>query len=108
MKHFIYSVAKKYPIKLPNGEYTKFADGATITKVKVMFGLGSDREIRDKAFLESDYRIPQDLWSKCRGESRIIVNGEVHRVELHWYEANGRRYEFKMKYDFDERGEDEC
>lgn len=38
-------------------------------------------------------------WRKCRGVAQIrLVDGSIHRAELHWYESHGLgRFEVKLK-----------
>lgn len=102
MYRYIYSVAKKYPVRLPDGSYTKFANGGKITKVVPIIGYGTNKELGIRFWLESNYHIDSSLWTKYRGECYIFINHSIHRVEVHWYEANGYRCEIKLKYDFDE------
>ena len=102
MKRYIRSVAKHYPVRLPDGSYTKFAGSDEITKIVPLAGAGTKTELRVKIFLEAKYRIPQKCWTKYRGESKVYINRKIHRAELHWYEANGRKYEIKVKHDFEE------
>ena len=104
MKLYIRSAAKHYPVKLSDGSYTKFVENCPITKVKTILGAGTEYELRVAYLLESRYHIPSKFWSKCRGECSVYVEHKVHRVELHWYEAKGLRYEYKVKYDFGEGG----
>ena len=102
MKLYIRSAAKHYPVKLPDGSYTKFADGGNITKIKTILGAGTDKELRASILLEATYNVPRKYWSKCRGEGKVYIEHKVHRVELHWYEAQGKRYRMKVKWDFEE------
>ncbi|MCM1226405.1 MAG: hypothetical protein NC320_03140 [Clostridium sp.] len=88
---------KNYPIRLPDGGTTKFSIGAEITKIKAFAGRGTNTPIRNATYLESNYHIPADEWQKVRGESLIVIGGINVRVELHWYEARGRKYEIKLK-----------
>ena len=43
-------------------------------------------------------------WRKLKGIARVkIPNGQIRRVELHWYEAHGiGRKDMKIKYYLDE------
>ena len=103
MYRYIRSVAKHYPIRLPDGSYTKFADGGTITKARPIAGVGTNTELRVAIGLEQKYHVDRKFWSKWRGEGHVIQDGKAHRVELHWYEARDKRYEIKVKKDFDVR-----
>lgn len=104
MVRYIRSVAKKYPVRLPDGSYAKFANGENITKTKLLMGEGTDVPLQCAIFLESKYNRNRDSWSKWRGESYVFIKHEIHRVELHWYESDGQRYEYKVKNDFDGGG----
>lgn len=91
------AASKNYPIKLPgSNQHTKFAEGQEI-KGAVFAGKGTDVQIRDRFRLESDYHIPADKWQKVSGNAYIMVDGEKVRAELHWYEADGEKYEIKVK-----------
>jgi SPP1 gp7 family putative phage head morphogenesis protein len=93
---------KNYPVKLPNGNHAKFAVGTAITRIKVFAGKGTDTAIKDAAYLEADYGIAADEWQKLRGDGFIVEDGEVKHVEIHWYEADGERFEMKVKRYFDD------
>lgn len=93
---------KNYPVKLPNGNHTKFAEGTTITKIKVIMGEGTDIELNDRFFLESEFKISADKWQKVRGEGFVVVDREIRKAELHWYEADGYREKVKVKEWLDE------
>lgn len=41
-------------------------------------------------------------WAKKRGEGYVIVDGKARRAEIHWYEAEGERVDFKVKRYFDD------
>ncbi|WP_458397107.1 phage minor head protein [Anaerotignum sp.] len=91
------AASKNYPIKLPgSNQHTRFAEGQEIEGA-VFAGKGTDVQIRDRFRLESDYHIPADKWQKVSGNAYIMVDGEKVRAELHWYEADGEKYEIKVK-----------
>lgn len=94
--------AKNYPVRLPDGNHAKFAEGSTITKIKVFAGNGTNVPIRNAVYLENDYGIPADKWQKVRGEAIIVENGKRRRAELHWYEADGTKIKIKVKRYLDE------
>lgn len=94
--------AKNYPVRLPDGNHAKFAEGSTITKIKVFAGNGTNVPIRNAVYLENDYGIPADKWQKVRGEGVIIRKGKHRVVELHWYEAEGEKVKIKVKRYLDE------
>lgn len=94
--------AKNYPVRLPNGNHAKFAEGSTISKIKVFAGNGTNVPIREAIFLESNYGIQTEKWQKVRGEGVIIENGVKRTVEIHWYEADGKKIKMKVKRYLDE------
>lgn len=94
--------AKNYPVRLPNGNHAKFAEGSTISKIKVFAGNGTDTPIRNAIYLESDYGISADKWQKVRGEGTIIFERKNRTAELHWYEADNEKYDMKVKRWLDE------
>lgn len=96
------AAGKNYPVKLPDGNHAKFAEGSTITKIKVFAGEGTNVPIREAIFLESNYGIQADKWQKVRGEGIIIENGIKRTVEIHWYEADGEKIKMKVKRYLDE------
>ncbi len=93
---------KNYPIRLPNGNHVKFAEGTTISKIKVFAGKGTKTPIRNAIFLENDYDMAADEWQKVRGEATVIVNGQKRKAEVHWYEAKGEKVKVKVKRWLDE------
>lgn len=94
--------AKNYPVRLPDGNHAKFAEGTEITKIKVFAGNGTDMPIRNAIFLENDYGKPADIWQKVRGEGVVIFEGQKRIAEIHWYEADNEKYEIKVKRWLDE------
>lgn len=83
-------VGKNYPIRindngLPHGNHCRLDTTKDIENVKVFAGKGTNKEIRNKRFLENDYHIPADEWQKCSGFGYAILYGQSTRVELHWY-----------------------
>ncbi len=96
------AAAKNYPVRLPDGNHTKFAEGSTISKIKVFAGSGTNVPIREAIILESDYKIPADKWQKVRGEGVIVFEGKNRTAELHWYEAEGTKVKVKVKRWLDE------
>lgn len=94
--------AKNYPVRLPDGNHAKFAEGTEVTKIKAFAGNGTDMPIRNAIFLENDYNIPAYKWQKVRGEAIIIESGKKRRVEIHWYEAENQKVKIKVKRYLDE------
>lgn len=100
--------AKNYPVKLPDGNYAKFKEGTKITNIHTIAGKGSNKELRIRFKLESDYHIPADEWQKKVGQGYIVEYGQVKHVDLHWYEDNKEeRYEFKVKSYIDDKKKEE-
>jgi len=58
--------------------------------------------IRVVAYLQKTYG--PGRWRKLKGVATVkIPNGQIRRVELHWYEAHGiGRKDMKIKYYLDE------
>lgn len=54
--------------------------------------------IRDLAYLRKVYG--RGRWRKLKGKASVkLPNGQIRRVELHWYEAHGiGRKDIKIKY----------
>ncbi len=96
------AAGKNYPVKLPDGNHAKFAEGSEIIKIKVFAGKGTDKPIRNAIFLENDYGISADKWQKVRGEGVILFEGQKRIAEVHWYEADDERYDIKVKRWLDE------
>lgn len=94
--------AKNYPVKLPDGNHAKFAEGSTISKIKVFAGDGTDTPIRNAIYLECDYGIPSEKWQKVRGEGTVVFEGKNRIAEIHWYEADNEKYDMKVKRWLDE------
>ena len=96
------AAAKNYQVKLIDGnDHTKLAENQKIDG-KTFAGKGTNSEIRDKFRLESDYHIPADEWKKVSGKGYVILDGKRVLAELHWYEADGKVYEMKVKRYLDE------
>jgi hypothetical protein len=91
------AAGKNYPVKLPNGNHSKFAEGTKITNIKAFAGKDTDVPIRDAIYLEMEFGIKADKWQKVRGEGTIINNGKPCRAEIHWYEAEGQKEKMKVK-----------
>ena len=91
------AAGKNYPVKLPDGNHSKFAEGTKITNIKIFAGKDTSIPIRDAIYLESEFGIKADKWQKVRGEGMIINNGKSCKAELHWYEAEGQKEKMKVK-----------
>lgn len=94
--------AKNYPVRLFDGNHTKFAEGTEITKIKVFAGKGTNFPIREAIYLQETYYQPAQDWQKVRGEAIILENNVKRKVEVHWYEANGEKVKIKVKEYLDE------
>ncbi len=64
--------AKNYPVRLPDGNHAKFAEGTEITKIKVFAGQGTNNPIREAIYLQETYHQPAESWQKVRGEAIIL------------------------------------
>ena len=100
-------VGKRYPVRLdknntPFGQHYQLDMDNNITDVEVFAGKGTNKEIRNKRFLESKFNIPAKEWQKCSGIGYVVKNGYSVKAELHWYQADGKRTELKIKRWFDE------
>lgn len=96
------AATKNYPVKLTDGnQHTKLVENQKIVG-KAFAGKGTGKEIRDKFRLESFYKISADKWMKMSGKGKIIVDGKEQYAELHWYEADGKIVEMKVKRFLDE------
>lgn len=93
---------KNYPVKLPNGNHAKIAEGTEITGIKVFAGKGTSVPIRAAKSLEKEYGEKAEQWEKVRGTAFIRENGVKRKAEIHWYEANGKRVKMKVKRYYDE------
>ncbi|MGN0193893.1 MAG: phage minor capsid protein [Pseudoramibacter sp.] len=93
---------KLYSVRLPDGRDAKLAGGSKITKIKTFAGKGTDTDIRIANILEERYGYPAKEWEKVRGEGIVRDEGQNKKAELHWYEAQGDRYEMKVKRWFDD------
>lgn len=96
------AAGRNYPVRLPNGNHAKFAEGTAITKIKVFAGKGTDIPIREAIYLENDFGIPAEDWQKIRGEGTIVFEGKNRLAEIHWYEANDEKVKLKVKRWLDE------
>lgn len=96
------AAARNYPVKLPDSkQHTKLAENQQI-KGKTFAGKGTKTEIRDRFRLEREYHIKARKWEKVSGKGYVIVEGKPVLAELHWYEADGKVFELKVKRFIDE------
>ena len=88
-----------FPILSPDGEENiRLVDGEYIRNVKVFAGKGTSVRIRDAEDLEEYYGIAASEWQKVKGIANVEYDGEIHRAELHWYQADEiGRVEAKLK-----------
>ncbi|MGN1118785.1 MAG: phage portal protein, partial [Oscillospiraceae bacterium] len=63
---------KNYPVKLPDGNHSKFAEGTEIVDIKTFAGKGTNVPIREAIFLENDYGIKAEKWEKVRGTGYVL------------------------------------
>lgn len=96
------AAGKNYPVRLPNGNHTRLAEGTKITKVRVFAGKGTNTPIRNSFYFESTYKIKANEWQKVRGEGTVVFEGKNRTAELHWYEADGEKVDMKVKRWLDE------
>lgn len=97
------SKAKNYKIHDPQtGNFIQLAEGTMITQPKnhVMAGKGRDRQIDCLDWLLDKYGGDTLQWTKEKGFGFVEDEyGEIHRVELHWYqEPSVGKVEMKLKY----------
>lgn len=96
------AAAKRYDVRLQSGGNASLKEGSKITKIKTFAGKGTNKEIRDRFILESQYGYPADSWQKNRGEAVIVHKGKERKAEIHWYEAEGEKVGMKVKRYLDE------
>lgn len=99
------AAAKNYPVKDigDSKQRFKFAEGTVITKIKVIMGKGTDKPLNEKYKIAARNGIKNpDNIQKLRGEGYVIANRQKRKAELHWYEAEEKKFEFKVKRYFDE------
>lgn len=95
--------AKNYAVYDPQtGSFIKLAEGTPLTQPKnhVMAGKGRDRQIDCIDWLLDKYGGDALQWTKEKGFGFVEDEyGEIHRVELHWYqEPSVGKVEMKLKY----------
>lgn len=68
-----------------------------IDKIEEIEIIAVRKQIRDLDYLEKTYG--QGRWRKLKGKVRVkLPNGNIRRVEIHWYEAHGiGRKDIKIK-----------
>lgn len=94
-KNFASGSGKNYPVKIGPTEHVKIADDY-IKSVTVIAGKGTSTRLKDVNRLSHIYNMPKNSWQKVSGITHIYHNNERVKVEIHWYEANGVRYEVKV------------
>ena len=95
--------AKNYAVYDPEtGSFIKLAEGTPLTQPKnhIMAGKGRDRQIDCIDWLLDKYGGDALQWTKEKGFGFVEDEyGEIHRVELHWYqEPSVGKVEMKLKY----------
>ena len=100
-KSFSRGSGKNYPVKFIGSDHVKF-DSDKITSVVVIAGNGTSEEIRDINRLEQLYKQPKKRWQKVSGRTFVKNKNGRKEVEIHWYEANRKRNEIKVKKVFED------
>lgn len=100
-KRFARGSGKNYPIRIGNFQHVKF-DNEIVENVTVIAGKGTSVDIRDVKRLQNMYSEPEKRWEKITGITYIKYKNKRLKVEIHWYEANGKRYDIKVRKVFDE------
>lgn len=80
------AAAKRYKVKLPEGNYTKTTEGTKITKVVAFAGKGLKRKVDVAGYLSKQYGGKPENWQHLRGEGFVDVGKESRRAELHWFD----------------------
>lgn len=93
---------KNYPVKLPDGNHSKFAEGTEITGIKVIAGKGTNQIIREAPILEATFHIKADKWQKVRGTGYVLYEKKPRKAEVHWYQAENQIEKMKVKRWYDE------
>ena len=94
--------SKKYRARLVGTrDHVILADNQTIDGTVIM-GKGTKRELNIRFVLESTYHLPADEWQKVSGAGKIIIDGKPVLAQLHWYSAQGKWCELKVKEWYDE------
>ena len=72
-----------------------------IGKIETIETIAVGRSIRVLSYLQKTYG--RGRWRKLKGVAYVrLPNGNVRRVELHWYEAHGiGRRDIRIKYYLD-------
>lgn len=90
-----------YDIRMPDGTTAKFLEGAKLEHKEVIAGYGCRRKIDIIDYLVTTYpdtASTSRFWSKLKGVSDIVYNGDVIRSEIHWYEhPKTGKVDFKFK-----------
>ena len=95
-KDFKRGSGKNYPIKFIGSDHVAF-ESQIVDKVTVIAGKGVATPIKDSIRLEGVYNHPSTRWEKVSGVTYLRYKGNRIKTEIHWYEANGERYEVKVK-----------
>lgn len=74
------------PVRLPDGNFAKLVKDSEIRSIKVFAGKGSDRELRVRDFLVSNYGGNPNEWQHTKGRGFVNVDGVVRKAMLHWFE----------------------
>jgi hypothetical protein len=72
-------------------------DFEVVSEITQIETIASGQGVRDRTRLRKQYG--KGRWRKLKGMARVrLVDGTIHRAEIHWYEAHGiGKKEFKLK-----------
>ena len=86
-------------IYLIDGTIGKFVEGSILQNKEIIACPGVKRQIDDIERLVNTYKgtLPSD-WRKVKGIASVeLPDGEIVKMEVHWYETDDRKVEFKEK-----------
>ncbi len=68
-----------------------------VGKIEQIETIAAGPSVKTRSFLRKAYG--RGRWRKMKGIATVrLANGQLHRVELHWYEAHGiGRRDLKIK-----------
>ena len=93
--------AKNYTVidKETGAEY-HFTEGTKIQNAQVFAGKGVSKPLREEVArgLSEQFGGEPQNWQHCKGIGWLDVNGESIKAEVHWFQNDGMKERFKVKY----------
>lgn len=79
------SSLKSAPVRLPDGSFSKIAEGATLSDLETFAGKGAKAELRVKDFLVQNYGGVAEEWQHSKARSYVDTPDGPRKAVIHWF-----------------------